>query len=71
MNPDLTLSNSDRLSPTWQKLLKILEVKLDVARASLESPAKTQSETDVIRGQIKAIRSIILLNQDPISMIES
>lgn len=71
MNPDLVLSNADRMSPTWQKILKILDMKLDAARASLESTAKTQSETDVLRGQIKALRSLILLNQDLISMINS
>jgi hypothetical protein len=71
MNPDFVLTNADRLTPTWQKILKILDMKLEAARASLESTAKTPSETDVLRGQIKTLRSLILLNQDVSSMIES
>jgi len=69
MNPELILTPGEKLSPVWQKVLRILEAKLEAARGALEA-SHTLDETNVLRGQIKTLRSLLRMNEDTPSVID-
>ena len=69
MTPDLLLTPGEKLSPAWQKVMRIVAMKLETRRSALETQ-KTLDETNMLRGEIKALRGLLRLNDDVPSMIE-
>lgn len=58
------LSPAERASGTWVKAREQLEMRLEDARKRLEIP-QDQSKTDVLRGEIKCLRSVLAFGTDP------
>jgi hypothetical protein len=69
MTPDLLLTPGEKLSPAWQKTMRIVSVRLEARRTALEG-LRSQEETNMIRGEIKALRNLLRMNDDVPSMIE-
>lgn len=63
MSPDLTLTPGEKLSPAWQKTVRIIERQLEINRRDLET-GKNFDETNIIRGKIKAYRFLLSLQED-------
>lgn len=63
----MELSQSERLSPTWQKIYGFLEERLQSARLQLEA-SQPLEKTLELRGQIREIRALMALNKEPITM---
>ena len=64
----MELSQSERLSPTWQKIYGFLEERLQSARLQLEA-SQPLEKTLELRGQIREIRALMALNKESITMI--
>ncbi|MEI6085404.1 MAG: hypothetical protein WCS70_14050 [Verrucomicrobiota bacterium] len=69
MSPDLVLTPGEKLAPAWQKVMRIITMRLDTRRSALEG-VKSPDETNVLRGEIKALRGLLRLNDDDPSVIE-
>ena len=55
----------DTYSETWNFISEWAEAQLKAARDSLESPKKTEAQTMVLRGQIKALKELQQLAVPP------
>lgn len=58
----MELTQGERLSSLWAKLYSYLEEDLHSAHLRLEKIGTTDQATSEIRGQIKAIRKLMDLN---------
>ncbi|WP_395451186.1 hypothetical protein ACHMW7_16170 [Aminobacter sp. UC22_36] len=55
-------------STTWLAVKAHAESEIEKARTRLEMPSLTQTETDVERGQIKALRALLDLGKEQIKI---
>ena len=60
----LILTDADKASYLWMRLTKNWNERLDQLRNQLEG-SKTEIETADLRGRIKELRAILLLNESP------
>ena len=58
------LTEEERLSPLWARLLAHLEQRVANLRIVNESPDRDDRSTQFLRGQIRALRDVISLNTD-------
>lgn len=58
--PRFALDPSDRISPTWGKLSRYLNARLEQHRLQLEGD-KTDTQTAKLRGQIAEVRALLRL----------
>lgn len=64
------LSAGEKMSPLWIRLAKQLEFLLETQRKRLENP-QDQSKSDVLRGEIKCLRSILAFGADPAPILDA
>jgi hypothetical protein len=66
------LNELDIRSQTWEKIRTHYEKRLETLRKQLENPAKTERETDFLRGQVKECRNMLALgNPDPAKVTDA
>ncbi|RTL37156.1 MAG: hypothetical protein EKK53_21540 [Burkholderiales bacterium] len=59
------LRPNDFRSETWKRLTNALEAELERLRESNDAQSLGVTDTAVIRGQIKAVKNILALGQQP------
>lgn len=64
LEPPFQLTEGERTHPLWTRLKSHLEDRLRDARNMLERD-KSENETAILRGQIKCLKSLIGLGDDP------
>lgn len=69
MNNETQLTNSEYSSSVWLKIETHLDARLASAHQKLER-VLSEAETNVIRGQIKELRSLKALANEPMPVIE-
>lgn len=68
MNPN-AFTQAESSSGVWMKIEAHLDARLTSAQLKLER-ALSEAETNVLRGQIKELRSLKALANDPMPVIE-
>lgn len=63
----MNLRPDDMTSPTWARLKKDLNARLDELRRMNDAPSLTTEQTALIRGQIKEVKRILALSIDSAS----
>lgn len=61
----MEFTHIDFHDPLWNKFIEYYEARLILHHKTLEQPNLTETETAVLRGQIKEIRSFLGLNKPP------
>lgn len=59
------LNNAERISPLWIKISTELEKKLAGLRIKNDNETLTERETAALRGQIKSLKVILGLGDEP------
>lgn len=54
---------TDFTSPTWLRMRKCFQERIALLQTQLEDIKRTETETQVIRGRIKELRSLLLLSE--------
>lgn len=58
------LTDGDKVSPAYRKIMSILEHRLETARGKLEGNL-TLDETNRVRGRIIELKYLLSLDKDP------
>lgn len=64
MTPKFSLTQPERMSPVWLKLLAEFEARLQAARVRNDSPQLDDRATAALRAEIAVYRQLIGLNTD-------
>jgi hypothetical protein len=61
---EFRLADSDRATGLWQRLKAHLEDRLVAARLRNDDPALSETQTAALRGEVKTLKSLLLLDAD-------
>lgn len=51
------------MSPTWLRMRKHFEQRIERIHIELENPKRTEEQTQMLRGRIAELRLLLLLNE--------
>jgi hypothetical protein len=62
---DFALTDEERRSPVWRRLRNHMRERLERLREKNDGESQTEVSTAVLRGQIKCLKGLIALEDDP------
>jgi hypothetical protein len=64
MSAPFALTDEERVSPLWGRLLRHFDARIAALRLLNDSPAADERTTAMYRGQITAYKALLALNTD-------